>query len=388
MRKIKVCHIITKLELGGAQQNTLYTVENLNKDIFEASLITGLGGILDETAKHIPNIKCCFIKELVRQISPINDIICICKLLKILKNIKPDVVHTHSSKAGILGRIAAKLACVPVIIHTFHGFGFNDYEGKLKKNIFLVSEKLIAPITNKFVAVSKDNIVTAVANGIGKKEKFALIRSGIKTGKYFENKVNAEALKKSLGIPLNLSVVTTIGPFKPQKNLIDYIRVASVVSKNNANCVFLIVGDGDGREELELEVKNRELENKVLFLGWRKDIPDIIAITDIFVMTSLWEGLPRSILEAMCSSKPVVANAVDGVREIVYDSQTGFQINPRDTDKMAEKILYLLNNPEVVLKFGKNARDLITKEFDIDYMVIQQEQLYKELASTLIGELK
>ncbi|MCK9582252.1 MAG: glycosyltransferase family 4 protein [Endomicrobiales bacterium] len=383
MRKIKVCHIITQLELGGAQLATLHTVSKLNKDIFEVSLISGIGGILDETAKQIPDIKNYFVKELVRQISPLNDIICTYKLWRLLKFIKPEVVHTNSSKAGILGRIAAKLACVPVTIHTFHGFGFNDYEGKLKKTIFLMSEKLIAPITDKFIAVSNDNISTAIAKHIGKKDKYVLIRCGIKTSRYFENKADVEALKKSLNIPANKSVITTIGPFKPQKNLLDYIRVASEVLWKNANCIFLVVGDGKGRCELEMEIKALALENKVLLLGWRKDIPDILAMTNIFVMTSLWEGLPRTILEAMCSSKPVVANAVDGVREIVYEGETGFQITPRDVSTMAEKILYLLNNAEVALRFGQSARNKMTKEFDIDYMVIQQEQLYKGLTSTL-----
>jgi len=158
--KIKVCHIITKLELGGAQKNTLYTVSNLDKEKFDVFLISGEGGILDDEAKK-QNFKKYFLKNLVREISPLNDLLALIKIFKILRKEKPDIIHTHSSKAGIIGRIAGFLSGVKIIIHTYHGFGFNEHQRYLVKKFYIFIEKLVSFITDYFIFVSYDNLETA-----------------------------------------------------------------------------------------------------------------------------------------------------------------------------------------------------------------------------------
>ena len=289
--KVKVMHIITMLELGGAQRNTLYTVEHLDRRSFEPVLVAGTGGILDDEAKALVGVKSFLVKGLVRQINPILDIWATIRLFLIIRKEKPDIVHTHSSKAGILGRIAAFLARTPVIIHTFHGFGFNDFQRPAVKRAFILSEKITAKISDCLIAVSKDNIETAVKNNIGRREQYVLIHSGIKISKYSNVELPLGFLE-SLGINPANKVVTTIGPFKPQKNLVDFIEFAKNVSEQVPEAVFLLIGDGEQRPLIEAKIAELGMKDKVKLLGWRKDIPEIMSVTNVFVLTSLWEGLP------------------------------------------------------------------------------------------------
>ncbi|AKL97850.1 glycosyltransferase [Endomicrobium proavitum] len=372
---IKVCYIITKLELGGAQKVALYTAENLEKDTFEDFLITGSGGILDdEAAKKLKVFK---VPSLVREISPIKDLRALLKIRKILKKEKPELVHTHSSKAGILGRIAAKLAGVKTIVHTIHGYGFNETQKWYVKYLYIYIEKFCTLFTDKLIVVAKEDMDKGLRYKIAKENKFTLIRAGIDTHYYKTFNPNPD-FRKTLADE-NTKIITTIGPFKPQKNLQDFIKAAGLVCKSVDNVKFFIVGDGDLRPELEKLIADLNLTDKIILLGWRTDIAEILYASDVFAMTSLWEGLPRTILEAMCCSKPVVANAVDGVKEVIREGKNGFKVNPHNYQYTAEKIIYLLQNPTVVNAMGKSAKHSITKEYDINHMVKQHEDLYRKL---------
>lgn len=384
-KRIKVCHIITKLELGGAQQNTLYTVSHLDKERFEPVLITGRGGILDDEARSLPGVKVIFTSKLVRRVCPCTDSAGLFRLAWHLFRERPDIIHTHSSKAGILGRIAGRLTGVPVIVHTFHGFGFHDRQNFIVRWIYILVERICAAFSDKLIVVAKDNIEKALSRGIGKPGQYAVIRSGVETSRIKSLTLDKDAKRKELGIAPGETVITTIGPFKPQKNLADFVSTAAKVAEKNPKCRFLMVGDGDLRPELELQIRSLEMHNKITLLGWRRDIPEILAVTDIFVMTSLWEGLPRSILEAMCSGKPVVANSVDGVKEIVQDRKTGYLAKPFDTSGMAKLIAGLTDNAKMRNEMGAAGKAYINAEFDIDHMVRQQEDLYTTLISSARG---
>jgi len=324
-KKIKIAHIITMLELGGAQQNTLYTIEHLSKEKFSCLLISGTGGILYEEAKKL-QVKTCWIRYLIRPIRHLYDLLAFFSIYRVLLKEKPDVVHTHSSKAGILGRWAAHFSGVPFIIHTFHGFGFNDYQNSVLHKLFVWIEFLTAKITDKLIAVSEENMKTALKKDIGLVSQYELIRSGIKISQFKNVDISRLAAKKNeLKIKPEEKVITTIGPFKTQKNIVDFVKAAKLVSQTVPDTRFIIIGDGPRRtiNDLQSSVERLGLKERVIFTGWRKDIPELLAMSDIFVLTSLWEGLPRSIVEAMVSAKPVVAYAVDGVKEIVNDGVTG-----------------------------------------------------------------
>ena len=291
---MKVFHIITLLELGGAQQNTLFTVAHLNRERFEVGLMAGEGALLDEEAKKIPNLLLYFLPNLIRSVNPIRDIIALVQMVRILKKEKPFIVHTHSSKAGILGRIAARLAGVPFIIHSIHGFGFNPYQNFFARKLFITLEKWMAHFTHCLIAVTKENIEEGLRLGIGKKEQYTLIRSGVNISKIQEKarKTDSASLRKILGIPEGAKVILTVGPFKIQKNPVAFVQLAKRVLQNIPEAQFLMAGDGELRENVMQEIMANGLEKNVKLLGWRKDIPQLLAASDLFVLTSLWEGLP------------------------------------------------------------------------------------------------
>lgn len=383
--KLKVIHIVTLLELGGAQQNTLFTVTHLDRKKFDVGLICGSGAILDAEAKKIPNLALYFVPTLVRPIHPVKDLICLFQLIRILKKEKPDIVHTHSSKAGILGRIAARIAGVPIIIHSIHGFGFNPYQKIFVRWLFVFLERWTSKFSQTLIAVSKENIREGLELNIGKESQYVLIRSGIDIKKI---KQTAEAsdparLKKTFGIPGNVKVVLTIGPFKIQKDPLSFVRLAGKVSASFPEAQFFMAGDGELREEIENLIRSLRLENHVRLLGWQRNVPELLRICDLFVMTSLWEGLPRAGVEALIVGKPVIAFAVNGLKEIVKDGENGFLFPPGEIDAMSQKVVQVLKEPILREQLSKNAVRSIDDSFDIHKMVHQQEDLYETLSASI-----
>jgi len=387
--KIKVTHIVTMLEVGGAQKNTLYTVSHLKSDRYERQLLSGPGGLLDEEAHELSRqgIDVGSISYLARYVHPWVDLWATFQIWRELKRFKPDIVHTHSSKAGILGRLAAQLAGVPVIIHTFHGFGFHDWQRPWVKRIFIFAERWTARFADKLIFVSKSNQDTALKLRVGKPEQYKLIRSGVKKSARASQE-QAEAIKIKLGIPQGSALVTTIGPFKPQKNLSDYLRLAKAVTDLEPRCKLLLVGDGMERPYLEQLRSSLKLDDKVMMPGWRTDVTDILSASDVFVMTSLWEGLPRSLLEAMNFGIPPVCYNTDGIKDIVKNEENGFLFRPGEIVPMAERIVSLLRNSSLREKIGRAAASSIGNEFDIDVMVKQQEELYETLYKSKIQNKK
>lgn len=382
MRPVSVVHIITKLELGGAQQNTLFTVAHLDRDRFRPYLVTNPEGILVPEAMTLKGVKIFFVPELVREINPLKDLRALFKIKGILQQIKkddpPTIVHTHSSKAGILGRWGARFAKADAIIHTIHGFGFHDFQFFPMRRFLIFLEKMTARITDAFIAVSRANIKKGVDSGIFAKQKATLIRSGIELEEFTGIKGKRHKKKKELGIEPGLPLVTMIGCLKPQKAPLDYLEVAHRVLQEREAC-FILVGDGELREKIEKKAVQLGLgKERFKLLGWRRNIPGILAATDIFCLTSLWEGLPRVLPQAMAVGIPIVATNVDGTPEAVIHKVNGFITKPRDTKAMAERIIYLLNHPQEAKQMGKQGEKRV-REFDIRRMVRDQEDLYLKL---------
>jgi glycosyltransferase involved in cell wall biosynthesis len=381
MRPISVVHIITKLELGGAQQNTLFTVAHLDRDHFRTYLITNPEGILVPEARALKGVRTFFIPELVREINPLMDIRALFKIKGILQEIKKDdspmIVHTHSSKAGILGRWGARFAKSDAIIHTIHGFGFHDYQPLPLRRFLIFLEKITARITDAFIAVSQANIKKGAHSRLFSKQKATLIRSGIDLEEFTGLRGKKQKKKKMLRFKPGLPLVTMIGCLKPQKAPLDYVEVAhQVLQKRKAR--FILVGDGELRQKVEKKAIQWGLGDRFKLLGWRGDIPEILAATDIFCLTSLWEGLPRVLPQAMALGIPIVATAVDGTPEAVINNVNGFVTKPRDTKAMAARITYLLDHPREAKIMGRQGKKMVGK-FDIWKMVKEEEDLYLKL---------
>ncbi len=386
MDKTTVVHIITKLELGGAQQNTLFTVSHLDREVYKPVLISGTEGILVEEAKQLPGVNLHFVSDLVREIKPLKDLKALVKISGILKQIRADaksskvIVHTHSSKAGILGRWAARLAGIRLIVHSVHGFSFNDYQPSLMRAFYILLERITARITTVFITVSDADREEGIRKGIFTKDDVTLIRSGIDIKKFCDLPSDRISLRGHLGIDPDVPVIAMIACFKPQKAPLDFVRVAKKVSDERSDALFYLVGDGRLRPQIEQLIEELNIGDKVILLGWRRDIPEIMHSIDLLVLTSLWEGLPRVLPQAMASGVPVVATNVNGAPEAIRNGLNGYLLAPGDIAGMAQKIVYLINNPEEALKMGRKGRELVA-EFDIWKMVKQQEVLYQNLSA-------
>ena len=383
MKKARIVFIITKLELGGAQQHVLYTASHLDRDIFEPIIIFGEPDILDDEARSL-GLECRQVHDMVREIRPRKDISALRAVTRILREIKrrepelPVLVHTHSSKAGILGRWAAFFARCDVVIHTYHGFGFTDRQHPLVRNAFIVAERVTRPITDAFTCVSRANIEKGRKTRVLRTEDTALVRSGIDISEFNPEGRDIVAIKRSIGVPFEAPLVGMVACFKPQKSPVDFVDAAGLVLKNVPDAHFMVAGDGELRGDMETRIEQLGLGERMHLLGWRHDVPDLLAAMDVLALTSLFEGLPRVLPQAMAAGKPAVATAVDGSPEAVSDAKTGFLVEPREIENIAEKITLLLKDAEMRRRMGEEGMKLVG-EFDQDKMVADHQAQYLEM---------
>lgn len=369
------------LEWGGAQENTLFTVEALDPERFDRVLVAGSGGILAPAADRIPGCRFRRVDSLVRQVRPVSDLLAYRALKELFRDERrraagaPLLVHTHSSKAGILGRAAAKAAGADAIVHSVHGFGFHDGQAPPVRALFVSLERLASRWTDAFVAVSGENIRAGVADGIFTADRCRLIRSGFDAGRFLAG--SRERGRRILGIPEGTPVVGTVAVFKPQKAPLDFVAVARRVAGDIPGVHFAMVGDGELRPAVELAAGAASLSGRFRFTGWREEIPDLLKAFDVFLLTSRWEGLPRVVPQALLAGVPVVATAADGTREIVDDGVDGFLAPPGDVSALAARVSGLLSGRERLDPAFK--RERLLREFDRGEMVRAQERLYAEL---------
>ncbi|MDR0676701.1 MAG: glycosyltransferase family 4 protein [Elusimicrobiota bacterium] len=377
-KKIKVLTIITKLELGGAQKVALYTANNLGDD-FESYFISGEKGLLDnDKIDKYKNIKQFFnIQELKRNVNLIFDTISAFKIMTIILKIKPDIIHTHSSKAGIIGRFVAYFLGIKGIVHTYHGFGFHDSQNKIKKFFFVIIERFAAKCANKLIAVSKFNIQKALEKKIGKILQYEIIRCGIQLKKYFSHDKSI-VVKELEKLPKDSIIIGMIACFKPQKSPLDFVEIAKkLIDKyNEKNLYFVMIGDGELRSKIEEKIKNYDIKKRFKLLGWRTDIYEILHYFDILVLTSIFEGLPMALLEGIALGVPIVATNVDGIQEIIENEKNGFLLKCHDIDGFVDKISNLLENKNLREIFVENGKKILTDEFDESVVIEKTKNLY------------
>lgn len=390
---LRVCHMITHLEMGGAQLNTLHTVANLNRSRFAVSLVTGPHGALRPRLSDLPaDISIHVVDELVRPVDPRRDVVAFGRLCSLLREIRPDIVHTHTSKAGILGRWAAFVTGVPGRVHTFHGLGLHEQDRAWRFHSFVAAARSAVPLTSRFVVVAEENRRRGERMGVLDPARTTLIRSGIDLEPFRELRSAAlqggeervrlrHRARGRFGIPHDTSVVTMVAGLRPQKAPVDFVEVAARVNRRTETPVrFRLVGDGELRANVERRCRELDLEGRVEVLGFRDDVPELLAATDIAVLTSRWEGLPRVVPEAMAAGLPVVANDVCGVSEAVREGESGWLIRPGDLDGMADRVVALLEDPSRAAAMGSHAASLC-EEFDIRRMMRSQEELYERLGA-------
>ncbi len=374
-RALRVCHVITLLELGGAQENTLYTVSHL-RPAFRPVLVCGPGGILDDDAKRL-GVPLHFVPALGRALRPGRDLAALRALIRIFRAERPDIVHTHSSKAGILGRLAARWASVPRVVHTIHGYGFNVSQPWPLRRALISLERLAARRTDCFIAVSRANLDEGVGLRLFTPDKVRLIRSGVRLGE-FGGAAPRDGLRRELGLPSDARLVGMVACLKPQKSPLTFIEVAARVARHVPGVVFVLAGDGVLRGAVERRAAELGLGGRLRLLGWRRDIQNVMASLDVLLHTSLWEGLPRVLPEAIASGVPIVATAADGTTDILQDGSTAIVCAPGDIEGLAAGVSRLLLDRELGVRLAGRAR-VVLPEFDIDEMVRAQERLYLSL---------
>jgi len=385
---MRVVHIITRLIVGGAQENTIATVIGLHRkadvDVFLVSGPTyGPEGSLVNRVSSIPGLY-TEIPTLIRPIHPIKDIFALKHLVTVLKEIKPDIVHTHSGKAGFLGRLAAKLANTPLIIHTIHGPSFGEFQSALPNLIFTSAERIAGKFTTHFIAVSQAMIEQYLAAGIGEKNKYSLIYSGFNLEPYIAAKNDLD-LRKSLGISPDDIVITKIARLFKLKGHDELFRIAPLLMNKYKNVKLLIVGGGEWMGKYVGLVEQLNLTGRVIFTGLvpPEQIPKLIGITDILVHLSRREGLARSLVQALAGRKPIVAYDCDGAREVCINSKTGFLIKPGDANHLLNAIAKLVENPSLRESMGESGQKFVLENFSEEKMVESIYKLYSELLSNI-----
>jgi glycosyltransferase involved in cell wall biosynthesis len=378
-----VCHIITKLELGGAQKITLRTLAHLDRSKFRPVLIVGgEAGELDMDATSILGTEFYRIPSLIRAIRPVQDVKALFSLTRLLRRIHPKIVHTHSSKAGILGRWAARFAGVPVIVHSVHGFGFTPGQHPLLKRFLILLERWSLAFTQWVFTDSEANRQQGIALGLFTGDRSSMLPPGIDLQAIRAVRVDRDDKRHSLGLDPAKPLIGMVAPFKPQKSPLDFVRVALHVCRQRSNAHFVMVGDGELRQAVEEEIRRLELSQSITLTGWRRDVPEIMKCLDVFLLTSGWEGLPRVYLEALSCGVPAVGTCVDGAAEVVIDGVNGFLKEPGDVEGLADRVLWLLNHPEEAKVMGSRGISF-SEKFDCYEVVRQQEYRYEWLVANM-----
>jgi len=393
MGNIKVIHVITRFDKGGASENTFLTVRGLDKDKYEVILIRGLSEEsrmgAEEAAAVERNlreaeksgVRVIAIPELVRNIHPLKDLKTLFALIGLFKIEKPHIVHTHTSKAGILGRWAAFLAKVEIIVHTPHGHVFWGYFNKWKTACFIILERLSAAITDKIITLTDQEKKDHLRFKIAPDKKFAVIHSGVDLTAFSEPRINAAAMRKKLGIPPEAIVVGTAGRLTPIKGQRYLLEAAASISPRAGNLFFIFLGDGELADELDKTSSLLGIKN-VMFLGWRQDVSEIMSTFDIFVLPSLNEGMGKVLVEAMALGKPVVASDVGGIPDLVTNHHNGLLVPPANVEGLVESINLLLNDQAKRKEMGEKGKD-VAADYSAEAMIRKIERLYDEILSSV-----
>lgn len=379
--RIRVCHVVTKLDVGGAAATVVRICAGLDPSRYDVRIIAGCdigrgGELISEASSK--GIAVELIPSLVGPISLTRDVSAYLKLLRTLRAGRFDVVHTHSSKAGVLGRLAAKCARVPVIVHTVHGWSFHDGLSPLVRKAYIGLERLLARMTTQLIVVTPLDRDKGVAAGVAFPNAFSLIRSGIDLSDFSSPVDQRAAGRAALGISPSTPVVGTVARLSRQKDPLTLVDAIALAAVDVPGLRLALVGDGPLRTRVEHRAEELGISDAVMFLGVRRDVAKLIPAFDVFALPSLWEGLPRTILEAMACGVPVVTTGVDGIGEVVRHGQTGFLVAPGDAAGLARRLRRLFEHPEEGAYVAAQARRSLGA-FGAGTMVNEVQVLYESL---------
>jgi glycosyltransferase involved in cell wall biosynthesis len=383
---MRVTHVITRLIVGGAQENTIASVLGLQKKPgLHVALLSGPatgpeGSLASAFVKSPSSLK--IVPSLVRPIHPWNDWRALRQLENIFRETKPDIVHTHSGKAGILGRFAAKRAGIPIIIHTIHGPSFGNFQGAIANWLFRSAEQRAAKITTHFVTVADAMTRQYLAAGIGEPRQYTKIFSGFNLDPFL-NTTNNPRLRAQLGLAPGDIVVGKIARLFKLKGHDDLFAAAPELVRRCPRMKFLLVGDGNLRDIFKNKARALGLEKHFIFTGLvpPETVPELVGIMDILMHLSLREGLPRALPQALAAGKPVVAYDCDGAKEVCLENETGFLLRPGDQAGLTERLVRLATDAPLRERLGKRGQQFVKERFSTERMVDDLHKLYLKLAT-------
>ena len=377
-----VIHLITQLENGGAQRHALYILNGLPQERFQVMLAYGPGGYLDKQAQAIPGLQCRPIDGLRRQLGPLGDLAALREIVNFLRPLcqaQPVILQTHSSKAGILGRLAGRIAGAKAIIHTIHGYGFRAGSNPMSRGLLLAAERSVSSLMDHALCVSYADLNEGAERGLLQRSQASVIRAGIDVEAHRKNTKAGLAFRQALGISKASPLVGTVACLKPQKAPLDFVRACGRILAAQPESHFILVGDGELRPAVEEEIRQWPgLEERMHLLGWTDEVPAILSALDLFVLTSLWEGLPRALLEARAAGLPCVVTDTCGNPEAIQHGLHGLVVPMHRPDRVAEACLTLLSDPVLYERCSLAAENGLDA-FDIRHIVPQHTALYERL---------
>lgn len=380
--KTKILRLVTRLNIGGPAIHAVLLTEGVDKHRFETSLVAGLPEDVEGDMSWLAeraDVKIEYIAELKREVGP-KDFLAFFRILKLIKMIRPHILHTHMAKAGALGRAAGILAGVPIKIHTFHGHIFEGYFSPFKTRLFILIEKFLGLVTDRVIVVSdsvKDEISGKLK--IVPESKCVIIKLGFDLARFLDNEALRGRLRGELGIAPDTILVGIVGRLVPIKNHKIFLATVHKIMDElpGMEIKFLVIGDGELRHHLEGEVKKLGIDNHVIFTGWIKDMAKVYADLDLVTLTSLNEGTPVSLIEAMASARPVVAASVGGVPDIVIDGENGLLTRSDDSEDFADKVVQILRDGKKREEMGLRGREFARKNFHKERLIEEVEDLYE-----------
>ncbi|MBN2301532.1 MAG: glycosyltransferase family 4 protein [Lentisphaerae bacterium] len=374
-----ILHIITRLDAGGSATDTIVLVDKMRKYGFDTSLAVGQthdpnGTITRELQNR--DIKYCFIQDLVRNPSPLKDLRAMHQIKRLLASTHFDLVHTHSSKAGILGRVAAQSSGIPSV-HTPHGHIFYGYFNRLLTGVYIQFERMAARRTKKIVSLTDLETEESLAHGIGKIDQYVTIHSGVPLDALRRLDRSARAkFRSEYGIPENAILIVSVARLTHIKGLDVLIKALADMNTCQEQWQLALVGDGEEKQQLARLAHNLRLETQIRFTGHLSDITPALAACDIFVLPSRNEGMGRALVEAMAAGLPCVATNVGGIPTIIKNNINGLIVPPDNPNALSKALIRLITLPSLRKQIGNKATESVYPEYDEETMLNQHAELY------------
>jgi glycosyltransferase involved in cell wall biosynthesis len=381
-RPIRIARVIARLNVGGPAQHVILLTAGMDRARFLTTLITGTVGAGEGDLSSMAwarGVEPIVIPELGRAVHPMRDLASLGKLVQLFRQLRPDIVHTHTAKAGALGRLAARLAGVPKSVHTFHGHALEGYFSPAATQLFLRIERVLARMTDRIVTVSPRLRHSLLAMRIGRPEQVEVIPLGLDLDRFLQMPRSRADLRLSLRIPAGAALLGIVGRLVPIKDHPTLLQALALFPDSGQSPHLLVVGDGERREELRRLTHELGLASRVHFLGWRDDLEAILGGLDVVICCSRNEGTPLALIEAMAAGVPVISTDVGGVGDLVSHGKTGWLVPPGDPAALAHGIEILQDDPGLCRRLVAAARSAVLERHHVSGLIQRMETLYADV---------